>query len=158
MSKNNILLRDLIDPAIPEMTPFFPQTIGWKIAGVFILLSSLLVLLRWWKSYQANRYRRIALKAIARLPKNQPNYYLTVLNSVLKQTACHCYPHSSVASLYGEAWLLFLQSKSNSNMFSSSIAQQWQQAIYAKKLNQEWTPSQLRQLELMACDWIKQHR
>ncbi|SEG07050.1 DUF4381 domain-containing protein [Vibrio hangzhouensis] len=158
MSKNNILLNDLIDPVTPEAIRFFPETIGWKMVAVVLLVTSAMLLFRTIHRYRSNRYRRIALKAIGALSKSHAGNYLIALNSVLKQVACHRYPFSSVASLHGEQWLVFLSNKIPEPGFASTIAHQWQQNLYTANSDINWTPTELRQLESLVCDWIRNHR
>lgn len=158
MSKNNILLDDLIAPVVPETIAFFPETIGWKLTLVLLLITGSILLLRVVHRYRENRYRRIALKAVAALSKSHAGNYLIALNSVLKQVACHRYPFSSVASLYGEQWLVFLSNKIPEPGFASTIAHQWQQNLYTANSDINLTATELKQLESLVCDWIRNHR
>jgi hypothetical protein len=157
MSKNNILLNDLIDPVMPEAIAFFPETIGWKLVFVLLLTTSSIWLIRLVHGYHTNRYRRMALRAIAALSKNHAGTYLNALNSVLKQVACHRYPYSTVASLHGEPWLTFLSTKISEPGFSNAIGHKWQLALYTPNGNGNWTPAELSKLESLVCDWIKNH-
>ncbi|MGF1776991.1 DUF4381 domain-containing protein [Vibrio nomapromontoriensis] len=158
MSKNNILLKTLIDPTLPPSVDFYPETVGWKLVLVIVFIASASVMVRFLRRYRSNRYRRTALKAIRRLSKADAKTYLMTINSILKQVACYRYPHTSVASLYDEQWLMFLTSQTTDCDFTTPIARLWQRRLYTPQPNNEWTSSDLMQLESMACDWIKYHR
>ncbi len=157
MSKNNIMLNALIEPTIPEPVGFYPETIGWKLSLLVLLLISSVWLVRWVHRYRTNRYRRIALKAISALSKSHAGNYLIALNSVLKQVACHRYPYSGVASLHGEQWLSFLGTKSTELEFASTVAYRWQHSLYIANSQESWTATELAKLESLVCDWIKNH-
>lgn len=75
------ILRDLHDVAIPTSVSWMPQTIGWKILGIILLLVAIYLAyrlaLRWW----SNRYRKEALQELmvlmheTRTPPNEPLKY-----------------------------------------------------------------------------------
>lgn len=67
------ILRELHDVAIPNSVSWAPQTIGWKILGVILLLAALYLAyrlaLRWWN----NRYRKEALNELMLLDARDIN-------------------------------------------------------------------------------------
>ena len=81
------ILRDLHDVAIPESVSWIPQTIGWKILGVALLLIAIYLayrlVQRWWN----NRYRKEALQELMVLDardKNSTERTFKVLKVVLR--------------------------------------------------------------------------
>ncbi|SDR71001.1 protein of unknown function [Halopseudomonas sabulinigri] len=105
-----MMLPELIDllPPVPEpeAISWLPQTWGWAVLGL-----TLLVLLAWygWRGYrhwQANRYRRAALQELEhRLAAGEGAVALT---EVLRRTALVAFPRAEVAALSGDAWCDFL--------------------------------------------------
>ena len=96
------ILRELRDVTIPDSVSWFPQTIGWKILGVALLLVAFYLAyrlaLRWWN----NRYRKEALKELMVLDardKNSTERTFKILKVVLR------YLDSGNAKLFGQAYV-----------------------------------------------------
>ena len=121
------ILRELHDVAIPNSVSWAPQTIGWKILGVILLLAALYLAyrlaLRWWN----NRYRKEALNELMLLDArdiNSPEQAFKVLKVVLR------YLDSSNAKLFGQAYVKRLnaylpvngQRESNNAFFAEEIS------------------------------------
>lgn len=162
MSDNRVLLKGFIDPASDIDVSWLPTTIGWKVIFILIMV--------WvgWKSfhllytYKANKYRRVAIKAISRseqgtIDSQRLQQELRRINNVLKQVACCSFPGSKVAMLSGNEWSEFLTASSPTPIFDRKLLLQWQQDIYKHTSDYNWTESELSQIRLSAITWVKGH-
>jgi hypothetical protein len=110
-------LRSLKDIALPPPVSWFPQTWGWLVLALILLLAVLLIFLRWLKHYRADRYRREALGDVAELERDIRNpvtrsQAIRSLAEILKRVALAAWPRNEVASLSGEAWTRFIRDRS----------------------------------------------
>lgn len=104
---NLVELLDLLEP-VPEpvRVTMVPQTSGWVVLGLAVVL-----LLGWGavtllRRYRSNAYRRAAVGELNMLSRDGENpAHIAVL---LKRTALAAYPRQQVASLHGDNWLRFL--------------------------------------------------
>lgn len=117
----NYMLKDLAPIELPNAIALTPQT---PIAKAFIAMIIMLIsyqvfcLLRKWKK---NKYRR---EALHHLTKCSPINY-NVIPRLLKNSAMIAYPHSDVAGLISEDWIMFLnQTVPGKNLFNIDIAAQ----------------------------------
>lgn len=162
MSDNRILLKGFIDPASTVDVSWLPTTIGWKVTFILILVLGAWKSFHLFQSYKANKYRRIAIKAISRNKQDTINdqflqQELRRINSVLKQVACCSFPGSKVAMLSGNEWSEFLTVSSPKPIFDRPILLQWQQDIYKPASDYGWTEGELSQVRLSAIAWVKGH-
>ncbi|WP_372385257.1 DUF4381 domain-containing protein [Vibrio sp. BS-M-Sm-2] len=109
MSDNRVLLKGFIDPASTVDVSWLPTTIGWKATFVLILVWGAWKSFHLFHSYKANKYRRLAVKAISRIKQDtidnqRQQQELRRINSLLKQVACCSFPGSKVAMLSGNEW------------------------------------------------------
>lgn len=155
------ILRELHDVAIPNSVSWAPQTIGWKILGVILLLAafylSYRLALRWWN----NRYRKEALNELMLLDardKNSPEQAFKVLKVVLR------YLDSSNAKLFGQAYVKRLnaylpmngQTESNNAFFADEISGLWMQSLIDPKVR--LTFEQRTEVIQTSMMWLKLHK
>ncbi|NOJ01130.1 DUF4381 domain-containing protein [Vibrio kanaloae] len=156
------ILRELRDVTIPDSVSWFPQTIGWKILGVALLLAAFYLAyrlaLRWWN----NRYRKEALKALMVLDardKNSTERTFKVLKVVLR------YLDRSNAKLFGQAYVNRLNAylpvnagtstKSNA-FFTDEVSGLWMQSLIDPKVR--LTFEQRLEVIQTAMMWLKLHK
>ncbi|CAH7201631.1 conserved hypothetical protein [Vibrio chagasii] len=155
------ILRELHDVAIPNSVSWAPQTIGWKILGVILLLAALYLAyrlaLRWWN----NRYRKEALNELMLLDArdiNSPDQAFKVLKVVLR------YLDSSNAKLFGQAYVKRLnahlpvngKTESNNAFFAEDISGLWMQSLIDPKVRLTFEQrSEVIQTSMM---WLKLHK
>ncbi|MEZ9682830.1 DUF4381 domain-containing protein [Vibrio splendidus] len=156
------ILRDLHDVTIPESVSWMPQTIGWKILGVILLLVAFYLAyrlaLRWWN----NRYRKEALQELVLLDardKNSTERTFKVLKVVLR------YLDSSNAKLFGQAYVNRLNAylpgsantSENSNaFFADEVSKLWMQSLIDPNVRLSFE----QRLEVIqtAMMWLKLHK
>ncbi|MEO0977581.1 MAG: DUF4381 domain-containing protein [Pseudomonadota bacterium] len=140
-------LIDLLEPVRePAPISMSPQTIGWVWLGLFVLVVAALLFWRVAQHRRRNAYRRAAL---AELSQSAPD--ASALALLVRRTALAAYPRSSVASLFGETWLAFLDKAYGGNGFSNGPGKVLATAPYQGETADE----PLKQLVKV---WIEKHR
>ncbi|WP_135456870.1 DUF4381 domain-containing protein [Vibrio echinoideorum] len=155
------ILRELHDVTIPESVSWVPQTIGWKILGVALLLVAFYlayrIALKWWN----NRYRKEALNELILLDardKNSTERTFKVLKVVLR------YLDSSNAKLFGQAYVnrlnAYLPVGANTNtssaFFADEVSGLWMQSLIDP--NVRLTFEQRLEVIQTAMTWLKLHK
>ncbi len=107
-------LLDKIEP-IREPAPIsmFPQTSGWIVLGLLLLVILVSTCLMLQVRRQRNGYRRAAIKEIEAV-RNDP----VALARLLRRTALAAFHRQDVASLTGSDWLSFLAAKCPKHSFT----------------------------------------
>ena len=115
VSSGTATLATLADVALPPPPGWWPQTTGWIVLGVVLLLALLWAAVRSWRHYRANRYRREALHALEVLRPAAMSAdaavradALLATAELLKRSALAAWPRAQVAGLSGAAWAQFL--------------------------------------------------
>lgn len=139
----------------PDPVPFSFETIGWKILGGILLLVLLIISYKRFKLYQKNRYRRQAIAKIQKITaeKSQSGQKIRHFNIVLKQVAIEAFGRVPVAELYGNEWLMFLDSKVRNSSFTD-FGNSFTDAMYSDKEIEE---KQLNAIYKLTKTWIHEH-
>ena len=108
-------LEQLQDLPLPALPSYWPQTWGWAVVAVLLLLGIGWIAIRAWRKHRRNLYRRQALRALDQLTREVAADPLAIreLPSLLKRTALAAQAqghHQDVAALHGNVWLDYLQS------------------------------------------------
>jgi hypothetical protein len=110
-------VNELVDIVTPPPPSWMPQTAGWLVLGVLLLVAMLWLAWRFVRRWHAERFRRTALKELAALRRTldgAPGERIAVLLALaelLKRLALAEWPRQTVAALSGPAWREFLQSR-----------------------------------------------
>ncbi|MEZ9622671.1 DUF4381 domain-containing protein [Vibrio sp. 10N.222.55.A3] len=156
------ILRELHDVAIPDSVSWAPQTIGWKILGVILLLVAIYLAYRLAQKWWNNRYRKEALQELVLLDardKNSTERTFKVLKVVLR------YLDSSNAKLFGQAYVNRLNAylpgsantSENSNAsFADEVSKLWMQSLIDPNVRLSFE----QRLEVIqtAMMWLKLHK
>ncbi|EAP96002.1 DUF4381 domain-containing protein [Vibrio splendidus] len=156
------ILRELHDVAIPDSVSWAPQTIGWKILGVILLLVAIYLAYRLTQKWWNNRYRKEALQELMILDardKNSTERTFKVLKVVLR------YLDSSNAKLFGKAYVNRLNTylpvsantSENSNaFFADEVSELWMQSLIDPNVRLSFE----QRLEVIqtAMMWLKIHK
>jgi len=156
-------LQNLNDIVLPEPVHWWPLASGW-----YVLMGLLLVILVWLiqrsiKSWMNNSYRRAALSQLKLLTEDIHNDQnrdsaLRKIPVLLKRTALSVYPRRQLASLTGNNWYDFLNTKVDTPVFSGIVTDLLDKISYSVSELQEVHIEAQEQL-LKACNyWIKHHR
>lgn len=114
MSDDPTSLERLHDVVVPPPVPWWPPTPGWVIVLAALALAVLALLLKGFMRWQANRYRREALRVL-----DDPATKPTEWSALLKRTALSIWPRDEVAHLTGSEWLAFLDRTAGMKSFST---------------------------------------
>ncbi|MEZ8821326.1 DUF4381 domain-containing protein [Vibrio sp. 10N.222.54.A1] len=162
MAVGTYILRELHDVAIPDSVSWAPQTIGWKILGVILLLVAIYLAYRLAQKWWNNRYRKEALQELVLLDardKNSTERTFKVLKVVLR------YLDSSNAKLFGQAYVNRLNAylpvsantSENSNaFFADEVSELWMQSLIDPNVRLSFE----QRLEVIqtAMMWLKLHK
>jgi hypothetical protein len=143
-------LANLRGLALPPPVPWWPPPAGWWILAAGILAITAMALVRLWRRYHANAYRRAALRELAALPLAAG---APAIAELLKRTALAAYPRTEVAALSGAAWLAFLDRTGNTADFTRGASRALPDAACGAALPFDHPA-------VIACvrRWIKGHR
>lgn len=156
MPGNNVLLTSLVEATPPADISMFPQTIGWQVLLVILILISIYFIYKKIDAWKRNRYRRDALKRLSTLMSLTNLQAIQQLNRILKETARIAFGEKKVARLYGDEWIIFLD-KTSVNSFNSEVVKQWQSAIYDPHGSLSINEEMVKQLITLSGLWIQQH-
>jgi hypothetical protein len=100
----------LRDIHLPTPIGWWPPAPGWwLLAALTVLLAAALTWL--WRRHRRRRWRRAALRGLARLeqsPERGGAAWLAQLSRLLRRAALSHFPRQECAGLNGAAWLAFL--------------------------------------------------
>jgi len=147
----NLNLVDLIDlliaPAAPERISMAPQTVGWLVLAIALIVVLGLLIWRIAARRRADSYRRIALARLAGVG-NDP----VAIAEILRRTALVAFPREKVASLSGRDWLDFLDRTGGGSEFLETAGKALAEAPYRPD------PAPSDRLAAMAERWVRRHR
>jgi hypothetical protein len=150
-------LSNLQEIALPEPVAYTPQTIGWYILAFLVLISVILLFVRWRKQVRKNLYRREALSRLDEIEAGK--IPLTELPVLVKRVALAFTPREKVAGLSGKNWLEFLDSTLVSKEFSTGPGRLLPELSYSTADSiQKVSDSDQRELFDLIRRWIRRHR
>ncbi len=140
-------------PVAPPAIAWLPQTPGWSVVGVWLLVIFLIVLGKVLVHRKRNAYRRAALQALQQIAQaqNDSRACATAIAGLLKRTALAVYPREQVAPLFGDAWAQFLCETTSGATQIKKAAAQLASAAYDESVDGY-------ALIEPAVYWIKHHR
>ncbi|MGF1686508.1 DUF4381 domain-containing protein [Photobacterium japonica] len=155
---SSYMLREMHEVPVPDSVSLWPQTVGWQVLGVIVVLWLAYMIYRrvwvWWQ----NRYRTEALAALDTLGNTQnmtPSERSQALFRVLKTVLV--YLDSRHASLFGVPFLQQLERymPHSQGGFNTALGQRWMQSL----VNPTITLDASECKALFACSrvWIKAH-
>tara|TARA_Y100000758_G_scaffold269300_1_gene210702 strand:+ start:923 stop:1450 length:528 start_codon:yes stop_codon:yes gene_type:complete len=156
-----MMLSEMIDllPPVPEpaAVPWWPQTWGWALLGVAVLVAAAVFGWRRYRHWRANRYRQAALQELRqRLAAGEG---APALAEVLRRTALVAFPRPEVASLSGESWVAFLNQHTAPGQacFDAPAMAQLSRMTYRQGEDAPQGPA-LEELTRRVERWISTHR
>jgi len=133
------------DIVLPDAITWWPPAPGWYVVlaalGVLVLYLSY----RGWKHWEANRYRRLALRELERVQS------IVEVSELLRRTALMVVPRAEVAAQTGAAWPKWLAANAPVAM-DTQISQQLKVGAY------DGSTGEIEGLKQYAAGWIRQHR
>ncbi|WP_295902518.1 DUF4381 domain-containing protein [uncultured Vibrio sp.] len=151
------ILRELHDITVPESISWMPQTVGWKVVAIVLVIGVFYTTyrptLRWWN----NRYRGEALAAMQAISihdHSAPNQVFKVLKAVLR------YIEPINANLFGHAFLKRLDSYLPTRHLPSvtltdEAANTWMRSLESPSMRLD--EQEIKVLIEYAKHWIQHH-
>jgi hypothetical protein len=108
---------------LPPPVPYTPQTWGWAVVGLLVVVFAAWLVGRAVRRHRAQRYRREALRELERLEaalhdEAGRSAALAALPALAKRVALAAAPRSQVAGLSGEPWLRWLDASGGEGRFT----------------------------------------
>lgn len=107
-----ISLDNLHPIVLPPVQGIWPIAPGWYMIAFLLLAVAIFFVLRFMQKRKANQYRLDALTQLAVLQKTldqgEAENALRALPVLIKATALYAYSRKTIASLYGDGWIDFL--------------------------------------------------
>jgi hypothetical protein len=138
----------LHDVVTPPPVPWWPPTAGWAIVLVALGLALLVLLLKIFMRWQANRYRREALALL-----DDPATKVEEWSALLKRAALAVWPREEVAHLTGKEWLAFLDRTAGMSAFSMGAGKTIESIAFDPK-----SAGGASELKAVVHEWICRHR
>ena len=141
------LINRLAEPPEPAPISMVPQTAGWAVVGLALVVTVIWLSLRWYRRWRDNAYRRAALSEIGACGDNPVK-----IADILRRTALVAFPRENVASLTGTDWLAFLDRTGGEGEFEKGVGKIILFAPYQSR-PMEAAPG----LQELAAKWIRRH-
>ena len=90
----------------PEAISWMPQTYGWGLVALVLVLGLTWMALRGYRAWQHQAYRRVAETDLSEIARD--NARLVHLPALLRRTALAAFPRQEVANLHGSEWVDWL--------------------------------------------------
>ncbi|WNC66879.1 DUF4381 domain-containing protein [Thalassotalea nanhaiensis] len=155
----NYLVLDIVETNQPDAISWWPNTIGWQLLFIVVLL---LVFKRIYfaiKRYQDDAYRRNALKCLIEIKHSSSQHcYLNYqqLPALLRTSALHAFDRSDITQLNGKNWEEWLDQQCEQSNFNKNCSGILHQLAYnpAFEISTEQLNSVINEISL----WLKFHR
>jgi len=156
-------LQHLHDIVVPAPPAWFPPAPGWYALGFSLSLLLVYFLLRRYRHYRQNHYRRQALRELDELKQqwqqNRPAaQWLPRLPVLLKRAALAAYGRQQVAALSGTQWLRFLDRTAGKTLFNNNYGQLLLQCGYAPPVSLRLQTDRIQTLFSLTRIWLTNHR
>ena len=156
------ILRELNDVAVPEHVSWFPQTLGWQVLACAIAIYAIYLMVKLFKNWWGNRYRREALRLVLEVksPLLLDNItveervqigqdYFQIMKAVL------VYLKPELANKHGKAFLATLDCFILKPIFEEELGYKWTVSLLQK--SKALTADELLELTALCELWIKEH-
>lgn len=159
-------LTGLQEIPLPAPVSYMPQTVGWLIVAIVVVIALAYGAWRWRKHRLANRYRVVALAELAVIEQQLVGAReeasglaaAAALPALVKRTALAVVPRERIASLTDAAWLAFLDRTYPPGGFATGPGRLLPQLAYARAQDvAALRDADLRELIALVRRWIEHH-
>ena len=134
----------------PDPVSLAPETMGWAVLALFLLLGVAWLAWRARRRWLADAYRRDALQMLAGMSADRSRELVVIL----RRAALAAAGRSTVAPLHGEAWIGWLNASSPRPLFKPGDARLLDQLTYANQLPPE---PEIQRLVSAGRQWLREH-
>jgi len=146
MTNSATSLDRLHDIVLPPEVSWWPLAPGWYVVLGIVLVLVLVLVHRAWNHWQANAYRRAALRELASAAD------APAIGELLRRTALAMAPREGIAVLTGNDWLDWLTAQSSEAM-PDGMRRQLTTGVYDQRMPEH----ELAPLRSYAERWIAHH-
>ncbi|CAH0529653.1 DUF4381 domain-containing protein [Vibrio hippocampi] len=156
---SSYILRNMAEVANPDSVSLIPQTLGWLLLLVIILLVLSYVVTKRYLNYRMNQYRR---EALAILQHNQHNEKRDLMcYQVLTQVSHYLYlqqkKYPQQKKQFGQAWLDYLNRQcAGKACFQPELSQAWLNHLVGG--NQDFSSQDSQAIFAATEQWLSAHR
>lgn len=138
----------------PEAISWMPQTWGWGLLAIVLLLCLAWLGYRQYRSWQSRAYRRAAIADLDRMKRDPIG--LAGLPALLRKTALCGFPREEVAYLNGEAWIDWLNGEGATFLTEDAV---WLDHLaYQPRLSSELESESAARLITASLRFVRGHR
>lgn len=138
-------LQDIVE--LPPVS-WWPLASGWWFLLGALVVLGLLVGWRQWLRWQANAYRRAAIRELEAASNTAE------VADILKRAALCVYPRTHIASLTGSSWVDWLRETGGGLSVTDDIQTAFAVEVFSKSNEDATTPGVIQ----FARDWITRHQ
>jgi hypothetical protein len=149
MQETSTSLQNLHPIVMPEPVPLWPWATGWSVLLGFVLIAMAVFAWHSWRAWQANAYRRQALRELHGAGSAEH------IPGLLKRTALAVFPRDQVAGVSGTGWHRFLDESAGMSRFCAGAGALMDRLSYG---GQTLSETEVEQLTDSARTWLRLHR
>ncbi|MEC6796372.1 DUF4381 domain-containing protein [Photobacterium sp. S4TG1] len=157
---SNYMLRNMSEVTIPDHVSWFPQTIGWKIVAILLMVTVFYYSIQWIRWWWGNRYRReaIALIEVMHASIKHKDALLSLpldMFEVMKAVLIYLDPQK--ANAFGERFLIDLDDCHSPRkvVFNDVIGQKWMRSLVQPQ--SQLSEHELSLLITLCQQWLVEH-
>tara|TARA_B110000881_G_scaffold219374_1_gene241111 strand:+ start:1877 stop:2425 length:549 start_codon:yes stop_codon:yes gene_type:complete len=152
----NYLLEKIVETQTPSPIDWLPQTLAWQVLFILLIIVVISKSYRAYKNYQADSYRREALKWLVQYQQEDEFSFYQQLPQLLRKTALAAFKRSVVIPLSSSAWEQWLDDQCEQSDFVNACPNLLHQLAFAPNI--KLTDKQKSSLFIQVECWIKHHR
>jgi hypothetical protein len=141
---------------LPEPVSWWPQTAGWAVLAVVLLILMAWAGYKAWRRVQRNAYRRDGLARLEAMKKD--GSALGELPLLLRQSALQAAPRKDVAGLRGTDWINWLNASAGRPLFGEDDASLLDELAYAKESDGAGNDVSVQHVLEASREWMRSHR
>lgn len=155
IAPSSITLAGWMEAPLPDSVSWWPQTIGWKILAVVLLIMVIRIIIWRVQIYRFNRYRREARHALQQgqslVGTSAAQYYFQVIKAIAQHV------EAKSAAMYKADFLTYLDAsfESHKGGFNNEIGSQWLQVQINPKAH--FSQEQGTHIYQLCEMWIQKH-
>ena len=141
---------------LPDPVSWWPQTVGWAVLAVVLLILLAWVGYKAWCRAQRNAYRRNGLARLEVMKSD--GSALGELPRLIRQSALQAAPRKDVAGLRGADWIDWLNASAGRQLFGNDDAMILDELAYAKGGDRVAGDASVQHVLEASREWMRSHR
>jgi len=154
----NYLLENIVETQAPDKINWLPQTLGWQLVAVALLIFAIKKSYQAYRKYQHNIYRRDALAWLTYCEESADIKIYQQLPALLRKTALNVVKRSDISQLNGKAWEQWLDQQCQQTNFVAYCPTLLQQLAFMPTTPETSHIEQYQPLLKQITLWVKYHK